>query len=287
MTRTYQKGHPIWCAGCGHFGVQGAIQHAMSQAGIELHETLVLAGIGCSGTAQNNIGAYGYHSMHGRVLPTAIGASLANPDLTIIATGGDGDGYAIGGGHLMHGLKRNPNLLYVVMNNGVYGLTKGQDSPTKEVPVAAPEEDPLDVMMLGLSIQSTTFLARAITTRSDQLNRLMLDGLNHAREGKGMAFIEVLSPCVTYNDTYPQWMNKVHDMDEDPDYRNDDRGKAFFDVYSRVQQDQIPIGLIYHGQHVSLQSSMLSDLTPFHSLESQHAERIEKHLQGVFASYAV
>ena len=287
MTRTYQTGHPIWCAGCGHFGVQGAVLHAMKQAGVELHETLVLAGIGCSGTMQNNIGAYGYHSMHGRVLPTAIGASLANPELTVIASGGDGDGYAIGGGHLMHGLKRNPNLLYVVMNNGIYGLTKGQDSPTKEVPIASPDEDPLDVMMLGLSIQSTTFLARAITTRSDQLNELMVQGLNHAREGKGMAFIEVLSPCVTYNDTYPQWMNKVYDLDGDPEYRNDDRGKAFFDVYQLVQQDRIPIGLVFHGEHASLQSSLLSDMTPHQSLDEQYAARSRQHMKDVLSAYAV
>ena len=287
MTRTYQTGHPIWCAGCGHFGVQGAVLHAMKQAGVELHETLVLAGIGCSGTMQNNIGAYGYHSMHGRVLPTAIGASLANPELTVIASGGDGDGYAIGGGHLMHGLKRNPNLLYVVMNNGIYGLTKGQDSPTKEVPIASPDEDPLDVMMLGLSIRSTTFLARAITTRSDQLNELMVQGLNHAREGKGMAFIEVLSPCVTYNDTYPQWMNKVYDLDGDPEYRNDDRGKAFFDVYQLVQQDRMPIGLVFHGEHASLQSSLLSDLTPHQSLDEQYAARSRQHMKDVLSAYAV
>jgi 2-oxoglutarate ferredoxin oxidoreductase subunit beta len=286
MTKTYQTGQPIWCAGCGHFGVQGAMQHALKSAGIELHETLVLAGIGCSGTVQNNIGAYGYHAMHGRVLPTAIGASLANPDLTVIAAGGDGDGYAIGGGHLMHALKRNPNLLYVVMNNGVYGLTKGQDSPTREAPKAAAEEEPLDAMMLGLSIRSTTFLARAITTRSEQLNDLMLMGLQHAREGRGMAFIEVLSPCVTYNDTYPQWMNKVYDLDADPDYRNDDRGKAFFDLNGLIQQSLLPIGLIYHGEHASLQSALLSDPTPFHSLADQHADRTHQHLEDVLSSYA-
>lgn len=287
MTRTYQTGHPIWCAGCGHFGVQGAIAHAMKQAGVEPHKTLVLAGIGCSGTVQNNIGAYGYHSMHGRVLPTAIGASLANPELTVIASGGDGDGYAIGGGHLMHGLKRNPNLLYVVMNNGVYGLTKGQDSPTKEVPVAAPEEDPLDAMMLGLSIQSTTFLARGITTRSDQLDELMVQGLNHARNGKGLAFIEVLSPCVTYNDTYPQWMNKIHNIDDDPEYRNDDRGKAFFDVYQLVRRNRIPIGLIYHGEHVTLQSSLLTDPAPFKSLDEQYRVGTRQQLEQVISAYSV
>jgi 2-oxoglutarate ferredoxin oxidoreductase subunit beta len=287
MTKTYQTGQPIWCAGCGHFGVQGAIQHAMKLAKLELHETLVLAGIGCSGTVQNNIGAYGYHSMHGRVLPTAIGASLANPDLTVIASGGDGDGYAIGGGHLMHALKRNANLLYVVMNNGIYGLTKGQDSPTRETPMASPEEDPLDAMMLGLSIRNTTFLARAITTRSDQMNQLMLQGLNHVRQGKGMAFIEVLSPCVTYNDTYPQWMNKVCDMDEDPDYRNTDRGKAFFDVYQKVRENRLPIGLIYHGEHSSLQDSLVGELSPFHSLDNEHADSRRRHVEDVLGSYAV
>ena len=287
MTKTYEIRKPIWCAGCGHFGVQGAIQYALQAAGIELHETLVLAGIGCSGTVQNNIGSYGYHAMHGRVLPTAIGVSLANPDLTVIAAGGDGDGYAIGGGHLMHALKRNANLLYVVMNNGVYGLTKGQDSPTAQTPLATPEEDPLDAMMLGLSIRSTTFLARAITTRSDQLNELMLMGLQHSREGKGMAFIEVLSPCVTYDDTYSQWMNKVYDLDADPDYRNDDRGQAFFDLNRLIEQSLIPIGLIYHGEHASLQSAMLSDVTPFHSLEDQHTGHFNQHMEEVLSAYAV
>lgn len=287
MSKTYAVGHPIWCAGCGHFGVQAAIQHAMNGAGVELHNTLVLAGIGCSGTVQNNVGAYGYHSMHGRVLPTAIGASLANPELTIIAAGGDGDGYAIGGGHLLHGLKRNANLLYVIMNNGVYGLTKGQDSPTKEVSVSAPEEEPLDAMMLGLSIQSTTFLARAITSRSDQLNHLMLMGLNHARDGKGMAFIEVLSPCVTYNDTYPQWMNKVYDVDADPGYCNSHRGKAFSAIYDLVQQSRIPIGLIYSGKHPSLQSALVSEITPHHALDPEHSQRVSKHMDKVLSAYAV
>ncbi len=287
MTQTYPTGQPIWCAGCGHFGVQGAIKHALATAGIEPHETLVLAGIGCSGTVQNNIGAYGYHSMHGRVLPTAIGASLANPDITVIAAGGDGDGYAIGGGHLLHGLKRNANLLYIIMNNGVYGLTKGQDSPTKEVSLSAPEEDPFDAMLFGLSIQTTSFLARAITTRSEQLNDLMVKGLRHARAGKGMAFIEVLSPCVTYHDTYPQWMNRVHDLDTDDQYNNSHRGKAFATLFDLVQQNRMPVGLIYNGEHASLQSALVKDIPPFHALEAQYAERVSSHMNSVLSAYAV
>ena len=286
MTKTYMTGHPIWCAGCGHFGVQGAIQYALNQAGIALHETIVLAGIGCSGTVQNNIGAYGYHAMHGRVLPTAIGVSLANPDLTVIAAGGDGDGYAIGGGHLMHALKRNPNILYVVMNNGVYGLTKGQDSPTKEIPLAAPDEDPFDAMLLGLSLRSTTFLARGITTHSDQLNDLMLQGLAHVREGKGMAFLEVLSPCVTYNDTYPDWMNKIHDMDSDPTYDNNNRGQAFARMMELIEQTRIPIGLAYSGVHASLQSALLGEVAPAHSLEGARSEQAQQYMKKVLSAYS-
>jgi 2-oxoglutarate ferredoxin oxidoreductase subunit beta len=287
MTETYDKGKPILCAGCGHFGAKNAIQFAMEAAGIEMHEALVLAGIGCSGTIQNNIGAYGYHSMHGRVVPTAIGASLANPDLTIIAAGGDGDGYAIGGGHFMHALKRNPNILYVVMNNGVYGLTKGQDSPTRENPGVAPEECALDSMMLGLSIQSSTFLARAITTHSDQLNALLVKGLEHVKAGRGMAFVEVLSPCVTYHDTYPQWLNEVIDVDQDPDYAADNRAQAFGRVCSLTQEGKIPIGMIYAGEHKSLQASIVGEVSPFASLHEKNNVPTREHLDNVLAAYTV
>lgn len=286
MTRTYPTASPIWCAGCGHYGVQAAIACAMQHTGAALHETLVLAGIGCSGTVQNNLGTYGYHSMHGRVLPTAVGASLANPQLTVIAVSGDGDGYAIGVGHLVHAFKRNPNVLYVVMNNGVYGLTKGQDSPTKDVPVAVPDEHPLDAVMLGLSIGGTTFLARGIVTRAEQLNRLMRCGLEHVRAGHGMAFVEVLSPCVTYNDTYPQWMARLYDVDSDPEYRNDDRGRAFGAVCELVQRSRIPVGLIYRGRRPSLQSALVPEITPFHALDIEHAERTRQHLEDVLAGYA-
>ncbi len=286
MTKTYLTGHPIWCAGCGHFGVQGAIQHALREAGIPLHETLVLAGIGCSGTVQNNIGAYGYHAMHGRVLPTAIGVSLANPDLTVIAAGGDGDGYAIGGGHLLHTLKRNPNLLYVVMNNGVYGLTKGQDSPTKEIPSAAPEEDPFDAMMLGLSLRSTTFLARGITTLSEQLNDLMLRGLQHVREGRGMAFLEVLSPCVTYHDTYPDWMNKMHNLDNDPGYDKNNRGPAFARMMELLEQSRIPVGMVYNGVHASLQSALVHDVAPAQSLDGGKIKEARAYMDKVLSAYS-
>lgn len=261
MTEIYHTGDPIWCAGCGHFGVQGALAHALEQLAIPTHETLLLAGIGCSGTVQNNLGTYGYHAMHGRVLPTAIGAALANPSLTIIAAGGDGDGYAIGAGHLVHSFRRNPNVVYIVMNNGTYGLTKGQDSPTKEHAHKHSGEAALDAVSLGLSIFSSTFIARGYTARSAQLNALMVQALEHTCARRGLAFVEVLSPCVTYNDTYPEWDARVTDVAALEEYDSCSRETAMTTLMRLHQEGRIPIGLIYQGRARTLEEIYLKDVS--------------------------
>ena len=244
MTATYPPAAPIWCAGCGHFGVQAVMLGAMRELGIPAHEVMVLAGIGCSGTVQNNLGTYGYHALHGRVLPTATGVHLANPDLTVIATGGDGDGYAIGMGHLVHTFRRNPSLTYVVMNNGVYGLTKGQNSPTIQDGGSAPG---FDAVSLGLSIPATTFVARGFTRWTDQLQGLTVAALEHARARRGFAFLEVLSPCVTYNDTYPSWEATLCDLDADPGHDATDRAAAFGAVSALGAEGRMAVGLIYRN----------------------------------------
>ncbi|MBC8239339.1 MAG: 2-oxoacid:ferredoxin oxidoreductase subunit beta [Alphaproteobacteria bacterium] len=258
MTHTYTPTNPVWCSGCGHYGVKGAMEHALAALGIQPHETMLLTGIGCSGSVQNNIKAYGYHSMHGRVLPTATGAAIANPDLTVIAAGGDGDGYAIGAGHLVHAFKRNPSVLYVLMNNAVYGLTKGQDSPTSGSTAGTEVDAPVDGITLGLSISGTTFLARGFTRKADQLNRLMVQALEHVRAKKGFAFLEVLSPCVTYNDTFPDWDARLYDVDADPDYSPHDRGAAFVKTVSLSDEDKIASGLIYHGERPCFEAEWLA-----------------------------
>lgn len=242
MTATYRPAEPIWCAGCGHFGVQAVLQRALSDLEIPAHEVMVLAGIGCSGTIQNNLGTYGYHALHGRVLPTATGVHLANPDLTVIATGGDGDGYAIGMGHLVHTFRRNPSLVYLVMNNGVYGLTKGQDSPTA---ASTAHNVGFDAIALGLSLQASTFLARGFARWTNQLHTLTVAALEHAREGRGLAFLEVLSPCVTYNDTYPEWEASLCDLDADGDHDPTDRAAAFGAVSRLGEQGRMAVGLVY------------------------------------------
>ncbi len=247
MTETYLPKPPIWCAGCGHFGVQAAITTALGELGIATSDVMVLAGIGCSGTVQNNMGTYGYHALHGRVLPTATGTALADPRLTVIAAGGDGDGYAIGAGHLVHSFRRNPALAYVLMNNATYGLTKGQDSPTAAAVGEGGREGALDGALLGLSIPASTFIARAFTRRADQLVELTTAALRHARSGRGFAFLEVLSPCVTYQDTYPLWDAAVYDLDTDDDHDPADRAGAFAKCVGLMGEGRVPIGMIYQG----------------------------------------
>lgn len=248
MTTTYTPRPPIWCAGCGHFGVQAALSRALRDAAIPAERVLILAGIGCSGTIQNNLGTYGYHALHGRVLPTATGAALADPTLTVIAAGGDGDGYAIGAGHLVHTFRRNPALTYVLMNNATYGLTKGQDSPTAALVHPEDRRQALDGILLGLGITATTFLARGYSGRPDQLVRLVGAALDHARSGAGFGFVEVLSPCVTYQDTYPMWDAEVHDVEGDAGYDPTDRAAAFATCLRVMGEGRIPTGLIFRVQ---------------------------------------
>lgn len=258
MTTTFKPARPIWCAGCGDFGVQQALENSMKALDIEPHNALVVAGIGCSGSLQNNIRCYGYHALHGRVLPTATGAKLANTNLAVIGVGGDGDGYAIGGGHLMHTLKRNPSLTYIVMNNGTYGLTKGQASPTSPNGYGENIEEDMDPIMMGLSIPGSTFLARGYTGQPAQLLELTTAALEHAKQGRGFAFLEVLSPCVTYNDTYRAWRTDVYDIERDDDYDPSDRGAAFARMLALREEGRLPIGLIYKGERPGLETQALN-----------------------------
>jgi 2-oxoglutarate ferredoxin oxidoreductase subunit beta len=246
MPHTYPPAAPVWCAGCGHFGVLGALQAAIRELEIPPHELVTLAGIGCSGTIQNYLGTYGYHALHGRVLPAATGVVLANPDLTVIAAGGDGDGYAIGAGHLVHAFRRNANLAYIVMSNETYGLTKGQSSPTRPADPGH-MDGRLDAVLMGLSISATTFLARGYGGWSEQLLRLTKQALEHVRAGQGFAFLEVISPCVTYWDTYPIWEQVLHDVDTDRDYDPSDRMGAFAATTRLAAEGRLPAGLIYHA----------------------------------------
>lgn len=287
MTKNYKVNQPIWCAGCGHFGVQGALSHALKTLEIPPFETIVLAGIGCSGTVQNNLGTYGYHAMHGRVLPTAIGTALANPALTVIASGGDGDGYAIGAGHFVHTLKRNPSLVYIVMNNGTYGLTKGQDSPTTDQHRGDHVEQAIDAVNLGLAIPGSTFIARAFTRWPDQMQRLMTAALEHARAKRGFAFLEIMSPCVTYKDTYPAWEAMLDNLDDMPGYDPADRAAAFRVALELADKGRMAAGLVYRGDNAPYEAAWHGGDHPPPAGQDVEPARHAESYQAIVDGYAV
>ncbi len=254
MTETFTPTRPIWCAGCGDFGVLEALTQGLDQLAVPAYQRMIIAGIGCSGSLQNYLSCYGYHALHGRVLPTATGCKLANPDLTVVAVGGDGDGYAIGGGHLVHAFKRNPGITYIVMNNGTYGLTKGQASPTSTAGFRGNIEEDLDPVLLALSIPGSTFIARGYSGQPAQLLNLTIAALKHTAAGYGMAYLEVLSPCVTYNDTYREWRTNVYNIDDDADYDRKDRAATFTRMIDLREQGRLPLGLIYEGERPALEN---------------------------------
>lgn len=240
-----------WCPGCGDFSVQAAIQRAAANVGYEPHELAVISGIGCSGRISGYINSYGFHGIHGRALPIAQGLKMANKDLKVIASGGDGDGFAIGMGHTIHAIRRNIDITYVVMDNQIYGLTKGQTSPrsaagfiTKSTPGGAiePSLKPLEVALTS----GATFVAQGFSTDIKELTALIEAGLNH----KGFSFINVFSPCVTYNkvntyDWFKENLTKLADI-EGYDYTN--REQAMQTV---MQHEGLVTGIVYHDQETT------------------------------------
>ena len=195
--------HNDWCPGCGDLGILSALQQVLAELDVPREKIAVFSGIGCSGKTPHFLNVFGIHTLHGRSLPIAAGAKLANKDLTVLAVGGDGDGYGIGAGHFVATGRRNLDLTYIVFNNGVYGLTKGQSSPTlanglrtKSMPAASIVEG---VNPIALAIcAGYTFVARSYALNVKHVKQTILAGIRH----KGTALIDVLQPCPTYNDLH-------------------------------------------------------------------------------------
>ncbi|TYP77574.1 2-oxoacid:ferredoxin oxidoreductase subunit beta [Paenibacillus methanolicus] len=239
---------PNWCPGCGDFSVQAAIQRAAANVGLEPEQLAVISGIGCSGRISGYINAYGLHGIHGRALPIAQGVKLANRELTVIASGGDGDGFAIGMGHTVHAIRRNLDITYIVMDNQIYGLTKGQTSPrsaegfkTKSTPEGSIETtlSPLEIAMSA----GATFVAQSFSSDLKQLTALIEAGLNH----KGFSLINVFSPCVTFNkvNTYDWFKENIVNLDQFPDYDPTNRMAAMNKI---METNGMLTGLIYQNK---------------------------------------
>ena len=239
------KAKPDWCPGCGNFGIQAAVKQALVNLGIEPHKTAIVTGIGCGSKLAHWVDVYGLHTLHGRSLPPAAAVKLANPALTVIAASGDGDGYGIGMGHFIHTMRRNADIVYLVQDNGVYGLTKGQSAPTSPKGFKSPStpfgviEEPINPMALAL-IMGATYVARGYAGDVQHLTGLIEGAIRH----KGFALIDIFQPCVTFNkiNTYAYYAKNTYKLEDLKDYDARDFKAA---MEKAMQTDKLPIGLFY------------------------------------------
>lgn len=256
-----------WCPGCGDFGVRRALEFAMinrlEETGQPIENNVVVAGIGCSGNLVHLLEGqqpYGFHGIHGRTLPVAMGVKMARPELNVVVVAGDGDFLSIGGEHIAPQAARNLNITAVIMDNGVYGLTKGQSSPTTEMgavtsstPFGKIEAD-LDPLELYLTL-GVSFIASGFSGQPRVLARLINQGMNH----QGMSMIHVQSPCVTYNDTYQLIKGNAKAgiapaLWDIPDDHDPSSKQAAYDL---VQQGGLPVGILYQDEsRASLDANM-------------------------------
>lgn len=238
---------PIWCPGCGDYGVLNAIANAFVEIARPTEEIAVISGIGCSSRLPGYLNTYGFNSIHGRALPIACGLKIARPDLLVIAVGGDGDGFSIGGGHVCHVVRRNVDLAYFVMDNSIYGLTKGQVSPTTPCGdiTSTTSYGSIDTPIRPLHLMlgyGATFVAQSSPLDIKHLSEMMVAAIRHP----GFAFVNILSPCVTYRgkDTYKQIKDRMFDVKDVPGYDPKDDQKAW-NVIS--DPEKYPMGIIYNN----------------------------------------
>jgi len=217
---------PIWCPGCGDYGVVTAVYRALAAIGRPPHEIAFISGIGCSSRIPGYTTAYGFNTVHGRALPIAQGIKMASPDLLVLVAGGDGDGFSIGGGHVPHAIRRNLDLTYIVMDNQIYGLTKGQLSPTSprgaktSSSVYGSIEEPVNPLLYTLAY-GAGFVAQGVPADLDGLAKLIEEAIRYP----GFSFVNIQSPCVTYGEAETQVkaqrlrMKKLSDLGHDPTHR--------------------------------------------------------------------
>ena len=233
--------NPIWCPGCGDFGVLAAMTKAAAYLGLAKEQLAMVSGIGCSSRLPAYINSYGFHGIHGRSLAIAAGLKAARPDLTVVVAGGDGDGFSIGGNHFIHACRRNMDLTYIVMDNEVYGMTKGQASPTTQPDWRNSKLTPrgtgvrrFQPAALALAA-GASFIARGFTGDPSGLTQLIVQAIQHP----GFSFLHVLSPCQTYQPEQKEWKHLVHESEE---AATDDPIEAA----RRIQADDgMSLGIIY------------------------------------------
>jgi len=240
-----------WCPGCGNFGILSAMKDALAAQGVSPEKILIISGIGQAAKTPHYLKCNLFHALHGRALPLATGAKIANHELTILVNSGDGDCYGEGGNHFMHAVRRNIDLTVLVHNNKVYGLTKGQASPTSDEGMITKiqSEGVLSGTFNPLSVAlalGAGFVARSFSGKAEHLSRIIQEGIKH----KGFSLIDILQPCISFNhvNTFDWYRKRVYDLFEEG-YIPDDFNKAM--ELSRMWGDKIPIGIIYQKEKPS------------------------------------
>jgi 2-oxoglutarate ferredoxin oxidoreductase subunit beta len=253
---TYKGSYkPTWCKGCGDFSLLTALDRALKEYGAPPHEVAVISGIGCSSRFPYFMETYGMHSAHGRALPVAIGLKTARPELNVVVTSGDGDALSIGGNHFIHAMRRNVDITLLLMNNQIYGMTKGQTSPTsftgfvtKSSPYGSVEK-PIDPVWMALTT-GATYVAQAPFHQVKPLQQTILEAMQH----KGMSVVVVLSPCLTYNKKADKNFYDEHSVELPEGYDCSDYNQALNVISGNPMR--FPIGLIYHKQEPTLDDGL-------------------------------
>ena len=253
---------PVWCPGCGDFSVLSTITKALAALGLAPEQVAVISGIGCSSRIPAYLNTYGFHGVHGRALALATGLKVARPDLTVLVTGGDGDGFSIGGNHFLQACRRNADLTYIVMDNQVYGMTKGQASPTTEpdwerskLTPGGPGINPFKPLVIALA-SGATFIARGSSSDPNGAARLLAEAIQHP----GFSFLHILSPCVTFRPEQREWRKAVHPA---PVEATDDPGRA---ARRLMTDDGFNLGILYRSERKTYQPELharVTDLAEF------------------------
>ncbi|MBA7616863.1 hypothetical protein ES703_24165 [subsurface metagenome] len=239
---------PAWCPGCGNFGILKALNKALVELKIEPHRVLLVSGIGQAGKLPHYTRGNVFNSLHGRPVPPAIGAKIANTDLVVIAVSGDGDAYGEGGNHFIHAARRNHGITYLVHNNQVYGLTKGQASPTsdagfvtKTTPYGA--ANPVNPISLAI-VSGASFVGRGFAGDAEHLSSLIKQGITH----RGFSLVDILQPCVSFNhkNTFSWYRERVYKLDDESVYDPGDKKAALEKALE--WGERIPIGIIYRKE---------------------------------------
>ncbi|NQT74291.1 MAG: 2-oxoacid ferredoxin oxidoreductase [Chloroflexi bacterium] len=251
----YTGATPAWCPGCGNFGILTALNNALVALEIEPNKVLMVSGIGQAAKLPHYTRGNILNSLHGRALPPAIGAKIANPELTVIAVGGDGDGYGEGANHFINAIRRNHDITYLVHNNQVYGLTKGQASPTSDfgfITKTTPHGADIPLNPIALAVAANgTFVARSFAGDIDHLSQLIIKGIQH----RGFALLDILQPCVSFNhkNTYSWYRERVYDLDLNG-HNPENKADAF--AKSQEWEESIPIGLIYREDRATYEERL-------------------------------